>query len=113
MAVGLTPRVWSLPTKIIWSTKSKALRKSSRAVLTGQSIALRYLPNSALRLARVSRFSMNFVGFWLLSLTLPIGLDERHPQNNNIMLKVMLEKWHHANIHAMVQQDIESSNQAF
>lgn len=34
MAVGLTPRVWSLPTKILWSTKSKALRKSSRAVLT-------------------------------------------------------------------------------
>ena len=34
MAVGLTPRVWSLPTMILWSTKSKALRKFSRAVLT-------------------------------------------------------------------------------
>ena len=34
MAVGLTPRIWSFPTKILWSIKSKALRKSSRAVLT-------------------------------------------------------------------------------
>ena len=41
---------------------------------------------------------MNFVGFWPLSLTLPSGLDERHPQNNSIMLKVMLEKWHHAQL---------------
>ena len=52
----------------LWKTYgiSRSLQQSREENSVGQFITLRSLPNSALRLARVSRLNINFAGFWPL-----------------------------------------------
>ena len=50
----------------LWKTYGISLQQSREENSVGQFITLRCLPNSGLRLARVLRLSINFVGFWPL-----------------------------------------------
>ena len=69
MQTRFTGMIRSSPIRIKFiKTSRRSSQLSAEENSVSQSMASRYLPNSALRLARLSRFSTNLEADWLLSL---------------------------------------------